>query len=382
MARKIRKDGRYQASIYLGRFNGKRKYKVIYAETQKELKAKEIEVRTMLGKGIDLTAQRDTFGFWATQWLKLKKLEVSPYRYRVYECRVKNLEILENAPITKLRAMDIQSVILEYSDFAPSTLKEIKSTARQILQLAVDNRVIDYNPAISVKIPTKGKKEKPETEERRALTEEEQRWIRETPHRAQTAAMIMMYAGLRRGEVAPLTWDDVDLEEGIIRINKSMQLVKNDWEMKKGAKTEASVRNVFIPDILTDYLLQLDKSNKLVCPNTKGKLMSLSSWRKMWDSYLTELNLKYGDFSEYGIISKSKFSPKGIPFVIPKITPHWLRHTFITSMYLAGVDVLTAKEQAGHADINTTLSIYTHLDSTFKKRQIDKLNDFFNNSKM
>ena len=82
--------------------------------------------------------------------------------------------------------------------------------------------------------------------------------------------------------------------------------------------------------------------------------------------YLLELNAKYGDFSAFQMIDKngkvreikSKFNPKGMPFVIPKITPHWLRHTFATVLYLAGVDVLTAKEQLGHTDIKTTLGIY------------------------
>ena len=55
--------------------------------------------------------------------------------------------------------------------------------------------------------------------------------------------------------------------------------------------------------------------------------------------------------------------------------PHW-RHTFITLMYLAGVDVLTAKEQAGHADIKTTMAIYTHLDEKYKKESINKLDEY------
>ena len=45
----------------------------------------------------------------------------------------------------------------------------------------------------------------------------------------------------------------------------------------------------------------------------------------------------------------SRFAPKKVPMVIPPFTAHWLRHTYITMLYLAGVDVLTAKEQAGHA---------------------------------
>ena len=62
--------------------------------------------------------------------------------------------------------------------------------------------------------------------------------------------------------------------------------------------------------------------------------------------------------------------------LIPEFTAHSLRHTYITMLYKAGVDVLTAKEQAGHADISTTLAIYTHLDSEFKKKTLTKLDDY------
>jgi len=96
----------------------------------------------------------------------------------------------------------------------------------------------------------------------------------------------------------------------------------------------------------------------------------------MWESYLADLNIKYGDFSPFEKRPTSKFDPKGVPFVIPRITPHWLRHTFATMLYFAGVDVLTAKEQLGHADIQTTLRIYTHLDQQRKEKSMNKLNDY------
>ncbi len=388
---KVRSDGRLQAKISLGSVDGKTRYKYVYASTQKELNAKLDEVRIQLGKGLDVMAQRETFGEWAEKWLKLKRNEVSAQRYYVYQCRVKNLEPLRYMELPRIRAMDIQDIIIDSSDrYSRSVLKEIKSTARQILQFALDNRVIDYNPAASVRIPGSAA----ETPQRRALTETEQQWIINTPHRAQTAAMIMMYAGLRRGELVPLLWTDIDLDAGTIRVSKSMERVGNRWEVKQGAKTEAGVRTVYIPQLLVDYLSSVERGNSLlVCPDTTGKLMSLSSWTKLWDSYICELNFRYGDFShvvvpdENGELHsfkrpKSKFAPKKLPIVIPEITPHWLRHTYITMLYLAGVDVLTAKEQAGHSDINTTLSIYTHLDSQHKIRQVNKLNDFISGCHM
>lgn len=380
-----RSDGRYQSKVYLGTVNGKQTFKYIYAKTVRELEAKLREVYAQIGKGLDVAAQRDTFGSWSQKWLRLKRTEVSPHRYYVYECRVKNLSALAELEISKVRTMDIQEIILELSgSYSKSVLKEIKSTARQICQLAADNRVIDYNPAESVKIPNVASTH---TTERRALTEEEQSWIRNTPHRAQTVAMIMLYAGLRKGEVAPLQWTDIDLEAGTISVTKSMSRRGNNWELKRGAKTKAGVRTVYIPRILTDYLRSVDRSGFLVCPDSTGKMFSLSGFDKMWDSYLAELNFQYGDFSSCMVTGrngklelfkkpKSRFAPVKIPFVIPNITPHWLRHTFITNMYLAGIDILTAKEQAGHADIKTTMEIYTHLDSTHKRKQIDKLDEF------
>jgi integrase len=47
-------------------------------------------------------------------------------------------------------------------------------------------------------------------------------------------------------------------------------------------------------------------------------------------------------------------------------------------MYLSGVDILTAKEQAGHSSIKTTMEIYTHLDNKFKKASMAKMDDYLN----
>lgn len=61
---------------------------------------------------------------------------------------------------------------------------------------------------------------------------------------------------------------------------------------------------------------------------------------------------------------------------ISSFTPHWLRHTFATLLYLAGVDILTARDQLGHADIKTTLAIYTHLDKKYKRSNMGKLDEY------
>ena len=386
MAKKYtqRSDGRYQGQVYLGMVNGKRKYKVVYGDTIKEVDKQINDIKVRQGKGLDITADRDTFGYWGEKWLKLKKIEVSAGRYVTYCARYKNLEPLYSMNISKIKATDIQDIIIDCATepsertgkpLAKKTLIEIRNTASQIIKLAIQNRVLDYDCAEAVKIPKSA-----ESSTRRALTDEEQRWITDTPHRAQTAAMIMMYAGLRRGELLALTWQDIDLDAHTINVERSVSMIKGKPHIKEGGKTDAATRTVYIPGKLVNYLRStVHNPIGLVCPTVKGSLMTETGFSRMWESYLNDLNIKYGNWADCMQTSgkcPSKYAPIEKPFLIPRITPHWLRHTFITMLYMAGVDVLTAKEQAGHADISTTMSIYTHLDEKYKRKSISKLDEY------
>lgn len=293
-------------------------------------------------------------------------------------------------PICKIRTADIQDIVSEAAEegAAKQTLSQYKSVCRQIIQLAIDNRVLDYNPAAAVKIPKQATKTT-----KRALTDQEQAWITSpTDHRGQRAAMIMMYAGLRHGELIPLLWTDMDLVNKTITVNKSVEMVNSRPVVKEGAKTAAGIRTIHIPTVLADYLAKQDRNNCfLVCPDAHGNMYTETAWKRMWESYMRELNFRFGDFSQIMVtdaksgqltefkLPKSRFAPTKIPMVIPAITAHWLRHTYITMLYLAGVDVMTAKEQAGHADIKTTMQIYTHLDSEYKSAQINKLDEYLDN---
>jgi len=387
--RKPRADGLYRVGIYLGKVDGKPKYKYVYGATQKAAEEKADDVRARMKKGLDVAADKECFGVWADRWLRIKRADVGPSQHRSLKAHIKRLSPLSPIPISKVTAYDIQAIITDLAICNPSTgkpsakktLNDIRGTARQILQLALDNRVIEYNPAQAVKIPKSSPKSS-----RRALTKEEQGWIASTPHRMQAAAMIMMYAGLRRGELIPLLWSDINLEERTISITKSVDLTGGKAEIKFCAKSEASLRTVDIPRRLADYLGGLERSSGLVCPGPSGKLFTATSWNAAWEAYMFDLELLYGDSEktkkdEYGDMNikrerKNDIRFKG--FSIEPITAHMLRHTFCTLLYFAGVDVLTAQQQMGHADAKTTLNIYTHLDAKHKRKQMDKLDDYLN----
>ena len=245
---------------------------------------------------------------------------------------------------------------------AKRTLENLKKVSSSIFAYARANNLPDIPDFFKlVMIP----KNSP-VEYRRALTETEQQWIIETEHRAQLPAMIMMFAGLRRGEVIPLMWSDIDLKRGFIHVTRSVEFESNQPIVKQGGKSDNAVRFIPIPPILVEFLKKTKQESSVlsqyVCTSASGKMFTKSAWRKMWESYLTDLNLKYGYEGKI-----AKFNPNikssELPMKIEPFTPHYLRHTFATLLYLENINVVTAKQILGHADISTTVNIYTDLNN-------------------
>lgn len=378
MARaKKRADGRYRAQIYLGRDeNGKKQYKSVYGKSPAELKEKETAIRLQLGRGLDVLSQRDTFSTWADDWLRLKKAaDITDKQKSNYERGVRFWkEALHGLEIGQIRADDIEHFLVSMQEegYAARTISFYRSTIHQIMKRAV-GRVIPANPVDLVELTDPGQK----AEQRRALTQEEQQWIWDTPHRGQPVAIIMMLSGLRRGEAAALTWNDVNLEERTISVNKTIEYPPNEPpRLRHLTKSAAGMRTVDIPQKLADYMATLPRNNLLVVPSAHGKVMTEAAWTALWASYMRVLNIKYGTRTPADLKRMKQPGQHKFDMTIPPITMHWLRHTFCTLLYLAGVDVVQACAQMGHADTSTTLKIYTHLDAIHKRKSVDKLDAY------
>lgn len=367
---KKRSDGRYRTKVY---DTENHKYVYIYAKSVSELKKKEAELRRQIDTGINISSADDTFNQWLERLIKVKKTELTESEYRTFCFRASYFgENVGNLPLKNINQQLLQPYVNELFEANPTTGKQTSkrtlqryiSVASSVFEYAIENRAIEFNPCKYLKIPKQAK-----TEERRALSPSERKWIEETEHRAKPAAMLMMYSGLRRGEATALQWSDIDFKNNTITVNKSYDF-KND--IIKNPKTKAGVRIVSVPDKLIQYLSTLEKKSIYVLTTATGKMLTNSSWQTMWNSYMVDLNLKYG----VSTIKRAKYDPRGQVITIETFSPHCLRHTFCTIMYEAGIDVLTAKEQMGHSDIRTTLAIYTHLDSQHKKKNISKLDEY------
>jgi integrase len=316
--------------------------------------------------------ENDTFRQWGELWYSNIQIGVSKSQCVNLRCNLKHLyRFIGDMPIKNIKAYNIDNIISELATNNPNTLRpmgkkslrDIKNTASRVFDNAIENEVCCINPAHNRKIP----KRAPQGE-RRALTLKEQKLIINTTHAMRIAVIIMMLAGLRRGELIPLLWEDIDIDNFKITINKSVeQTSSNVFSVKKGTKTDKYGRVVEIPIDLAIEIEEAKKTatSKYVCCKADGRMHTPTTWKRMWASYIRAISKKNRD---------AQFTE------ISEITPHYLRHTYATLLYMSGVDVLTAAKLLGHSDVRTTIAIYTHLEKMMVDKSVEKLDNYISSS--
>ena len=364
-----RPDGFYRASVIIGRdAQGNYKRKYVYAKTIKELDLKRSEYERKVRLGLVTERENASFYEISQEWLQYKAAFVSERSAVRYKCVVMNhLTSLHPYRLLDLKATHLQMILnsMARDGFSRGTIAEVKQTASQILEYAMMNDILYRNVFQKIPIPKASKKP------RVPLTKEQIALVRSTwsEHRMGIPALIMLYCGLRRGELIALTWRDVDLKKKALAVCKAATTTSNQHKLKD-PKTAAGYRMVPIPDFLVDILAKQPRESLMVCPAATGEMMSAQAWERAWESYMHFLNLKAGGRD------RSRINPKVV--AMEPFTPHQLRHTYATLLYDAGVDAKSAQEMMGHSNIQTTLEIYTHLSREKKTTAISVFNDYLN----
>lgn len=316
--------------------------------------------------------ENSTFSQWGELWYSNIQVGVSKSQCVNLRCSLNHLyRYIGDMPIKSIKAYNIDTIISELATKNPNTLRpmgkktlrDIKNTASRIFDVAIENEVSCSNPAHNRKIPRRAPQG-----ERRALTLVEQKLIVNTMHKMRIAALIMMLAGLRRGELIPLMWSDIDIDNFKITINKSVeQTSSNVFSVKSGTKTDKYGRVVEIP---IDLAIEIDDAkktatSKYVCCKADGRMHTPTTWKRMWANYIKTVQKQNGD---------AKYTQ------INEITAHYLRHTYATLLYMSGVDELTAAKLLGHSDVRTTIAIYTHLQKVMVDKSVEKLDNYISDS--
>lgn len=330
----------------------------------------------------------------AKLWLE-RKCSGDNYSYRTEKKNAAKhlIEFFGKKDCEQIKSMDVDEFIqYEITHNNPNTGKPFSkkiltdhiNVGCNIFEFALENELIDCRNPFQRKrrrIP----KDAP-VEERTPIDDIQKDKVLKVYHRTQIAALIMLYCGLRRGEIIPLKWTDIDFINKQISVTKSVKRIDgNNFTVKQHTKNGKD-RYVPIPDNLITYL-KLAKYNSnenkgsLIYPQKCGKMHTESSWKKTWNSYQNQLNYQYYNESmkSIGLTPKSINAPTGIPELLERFTAHQLRYTYCTMLYLSGVDVLTASKLMGHSNVKITLDIYTHLDEKYKKLNIRKFNEYIAN---
>lgn len=373
-----RADGNYQHAITIGRKDdGKPIRKLLYAKTIKELDEKIREFENERQKGILPLRKEVTFSELAEQWISTYKPQISPAMRSKYRTLLDKHLIPSLGPmkVRNLKPMHLQTIInamaaREPKPYATATMKEVKCTASQILEVAYDNDMLYKNVFAKISIP------RIEPEQRRPLTKAEQKlvWDNIDGHRMGLYACVMLDSGLRRGEALALQWGDIDFGNKLIKVRKSLTFDGNHSYTKE-PKTKAGNRDVPITERLLPHLHAAMKKSKslIVFPNAGATgYMTQISFKRAWESYLSFLNLQAGG----RVASRSRAKVQKLD----DITPHMFRHTYCTLLHEAKVDVKSAQKFMGHADSQTTLRTYTHLTKETEQAAIDSLNAFLSQS--
>ena len=341
---KKRPDGRY-ACVYHGIF--------FYGNTSNEALEKREEYKRQEASGEFMRETGITVQEYADEWLPLHKRDVSVKCYNDYKKQLEALvEAIGEKRLKDVAVDDAAAVWKHYNGYSASTIKRARMLYIALFDSAIENDLCRKNPfrgrfAQPPKAPSGT---------HRALTAEEIDLIWATPHRVQLAALIMLYCGLRRGEVLALTRSDIDLKSNIVTVSKAIRFVGNK-PVIEAPKTAAGVRRV---PILSNIRPLLKNAPQRILSGSTGGIMTSTAWKRAWDSYITALSAAAG----YHVT----------------IRPHDFRHTYCTMLRDAGVDMHQAMLWMGHADEKMILHVYDHINDQRTDLSVQKIEKLLLNS--
>lgn len=335
----------------------KKKSKYIYGKTAAEVKQKRAKFERLIAQGLRVSEQGMTVGQWAEHWLETyKKPKVGRKTFEGYENEVRLLnQAMGYKTLGSVIQADIVSHLNSRAGLSQSAINKTYNTVRAIFDAAVGSRLIPYNPCHNAELP------KGTSGSHRALEPWEIRIIEKVAqtHRLGRGIMLMLWAGLRRGEACAFTHHGV--HESELRVTQSAEYYENQ-AMLKDPKSEAGTRTTPIFPKLKPFLDFVGYA--ITTAGGKGPV-SRSAFQKAFDSFL------YACEEELNGCSK-RWQPKSHVWKSFSFQTHDLRHTWFTMLYDTGVDVKVAASWGGHSDINVTMKIYQHIREERAKKEAKK----------
>ena len=328
---KKRSDG-YFCAWYKG--------KQFLGKTEQEAKAKRDQYKYECEHGIEQTEIITVFDL-VEKWLPVAKAGVGKGTYNQYITIMEKMtDEIGDKLVSSVSPADIKKIWVSFVGKSQSYINKASFLYKSFFQYAMENRYCTFNPVLSSSAkPHKGSKGT-----HRPLTKEEIKLIETVPHRVQAAAMFMLKAGLRRGEVLALQKDDIHDQR--IWVTKAVKFVNNRPEIGD-TKNESSERSVPLFSPLKPIVKTI---TNYVLPDANGEICSETAFQRAWESYLHCLSEKAGHPVSF--------------------RPHDLRHTFVTTARDRNVDPKTVMLWCGHSSERMIMQIYDHISENREQKMI------------
>jgi len=358
-----RKDGRFEAAVYVTTTDGTRKRVRAYGATWEQVHQRLVELKAQEHRGIPVPAQSYTVAGYLDEWLEhVVRPIVRPTTYAKYETFVR-LYLkpgLGSKRLSRLTPPDVRLFLGRQREagVSPARVQAMHSVLRAALEHAMREDLVLRNVARLVRVPTPP---------RRAFVP----WtVQETlaflaaskPDALAPAFVLLIALGLRRGEVLGLRWTDVDLDGRTLRIRQQLQRSEGRLQLVE-VKTQRSNRALPLPWLCIRAL------KKRKSAQAADRIAAGPSWQDTGLVFTTH----HGTAIEPRNLARSFHRISAVAGV-PRIRVHDLRHMCSSFLAAQGVPARTIMEILGHSQIAVTMNVYTHVTSE-EQRQAMKLMD-------
>ena len=406
-----RKDGRYQAKYYIP---GSPKALYLYDTNLARLKKRRDQEKAKYIMGYSDKAKKYKVSEWFDEWMKLYKIgRIKTNTVRGYvDGFERATDFIGSVRLDCLTPAHIHNMVerLQEDGYAPSSVTHTLSIVKQLLQSAVDNRLIPMNPGIGISIS------QPEAITFDPITEDESKVLSKEEvdaflngaknTRYYELFYILLNTGLRIGEISALLWSDIDFEKHRIRVYKTLNETTVFYDDSKNRLEETySKKQITTPK---------KKASYRYVPMTEGVEAAFRSWEQKQlvdkEKYGTEWGKNNSFIEKYlDLIFTTKPGGAYLPQyasaecsrilkIIEKketelakrenrephlfsVHPHKFRHTFVTRMNQSGMSPFTVRKIVGHAHVNMT-EYYTHLEQEYISDEFNKFSEKYEEEKV
>ena len=308
-----------------------------------------------------------------------------------YSSKVKNYIVapLGDKLIAEVTADDIKLALLPASQKSVSVYRSVNMLYKSIFNSALESNYITSSPCN--RISARGGKPQ---KDRASLSDEQVEKllaaIKGLP--PYVFVMIGLYAGLRREEILGLKWDCVFLDGNTpyLSVRRAWHTEHNRPVVTTELKTKAAKRDIPLPTQLAKCLkeAQAISTSEYVVSSSDGKPLSYTQFKRVWQ-YIVTRSIKERTYIRYvngqkithtvsPVLGEKAAHSKNVVYSLDfQVTPHQLRHTYITNLIYASVDPKTVQYLAGHENSKVTMDIYAKVKYNKPEQLLAVVNSAF-----